>query len=398
MSTETVRDVANDQHWREFTHEWLIRSDTIYLNHGSFGPPPNYVRQRRRVWIDRLDEQPMDFYDRQLEPELNKTRDDVANFVGTDTENLVLVENATFGMNVVADSLLTAVLKPDDEVLINNHEYGAVRRIWERACTRVGAKLKIVQLPEQFESEQQIVDCLVAGISPKTRIMIVSHIASASALVMPVEAICKAFRERDVVTVVDGPHAPAQIELNIDSIGCDFYTASCHKWLSATLGTGFLYVSQKWHDHVVPQLQSWGRLRPAKPEKWFEEFGWSGTRDPSAYLSISDAIHFMTNKVGLETFRARSRYLASYAEDALCDEFNTQPIGSRKDGWYASMAHVPLPKGDFSELQKELWIENGIEAPVNKINDKWFIRVSCHLYNNTKQIETLKFAIRKFLV
>lgn len=399
MTTETVRDSTNDLHWREFTHEWLIRSDTTYLNHGSFGPPSNYVRQRRRVWIDKLDEQPMDFFLRQLEPELIRTRSEVADFVGTASDNLTLVENATFGMNIVAESFLNSgSLQAGDEVLINDHEYGVVKLIWERACQRVGAELKIAQLPERFESKEQIVDCLLSAASPKTKLVAVSHITSPTALIMPVNEICTAFRERGVTTVVDGPHAPAQLDLNVDKIGCDFYTASCHKWLCATLGTGFLCVDPKWHDQIVPQVQSWGRMRPAMPEKWFENFYWCGTRDPSAYLSISDAIHLMTNKIGLEAFRGRSRYLAGYAEQVLCDEFKTTPIGIRKDGWYASMAHVPLPAGDYSSLQAELWNESGIEVIVKNFNDKWYVRVSSHLYNSTKQIEALKFAIQKFRV
>ena len=400
MSVEVTRDVSNDAHWREFSHEWLLRSDSTYLNHGSFGPPPNYVRQRRREWIDQLDAQPMDFYVRQLEPALNAARSKTAAFVGTDVENLVFVENATFGMNVIADSLLHNVLKSGDEVLLTNHEYGAVHRIWDRVCQRSGVTKSIATLPEQFESAEQIVDCITSRISDKTRVVIVSHITSATALVMPIAQICSAIKQLrgELIVIVDGPHAPAQVELNIDSIGCDFYVASCHKWLCASLGSGFLFVAPRWHENIEPQLISWGRLQPAVPDKWHEEFGWSGTRDHSAYLSVADAIDYMTQQIGLDVFRERSQYLAKYAEEMLCEEFNTTPIGNRADGWYASMAHVPLPAGDFSKLQDELWNEYQIEIPVILFENKWYVRVSCHLYNNTKQLETLKFAIRKFLV
>ena len=134
------------------------------------------------------------------------------------------------------------------------------------------------------------------------------------------------------------------------------------------------------------------------PETWDEEFTWVGTRDPSGFLSISDAIDFLANQVGLENFQARSRYLAGYAEQLFSDEFKTQPIANRSEGWYGSMAHIPMPDGDFSELQKMLWNEYKIEVPIIHFDDKWYLRVSCHLYNNKKQIESLNFAIRKFMI
>ena len=395
MATATKRDHTNDLHWKEFSNEWLIRADTTYLNHGSFSPAPEFVRLARRKWIDALDCQPMDFYDRQLEDALWQARSKTAQFVGTIPENMVFVENATAGMNVVARSF---PLNAGDVVLSNNHEYGAAHRIWERRCKEAGATLEICRLPEKFESTQQIVDCLSAAVTPKTRLAMVSHITSPTALVMPVQEITRALQAKGVSVCIDGPHAPAQIDVDIDAIGCDFYTASCHKWLCAPLGTGFLFVNPDHQDHIEPPNKSWGRLRPATPERWDEEFTWSGTRDPSGYLSVPTAIEFMTERVGLAEFRKRSRFLATTIEEMLCEEFGTTPIGNRADGWYASMAHVPLPAGDHSELSAGLWNEYKIEIPIIHFDERWFVRVSCHLYNNMKQLETLRLAIRKFLL
>ena len=395
MATAMKRDHTNDAHWKEFFNEWLIRSDTTYLNHGSFGPPPEFVRLARRNWIDRLDAQPMDFYLRDYEEALWEARSKTAEFVGTKPENLIFCENATAGMNVVVRSF---ELKAGDEVLSNNHEYGAVHRIWERKCDEVGAHLKICRLPEKFESHQQVIDCIATAATPNTRLAIVSHITSPTALIMPVAQITKVLKDKGVVVCIDGPHAPAQVELDIQSIGCDFYTASCHKWLCATLGSGFLHVHPDQHSHIEPPNQSWGRLHPAVPERWYDEFTWSGTRDPSPYLSIPSAIEFMTTNVGLETFRERSRFLASQIEAMLCEEFGTEPIASRADGWYASMAHVRLPEGDHSQLQQALWNEYKIEVPIINFENRWYIRVSCHLYNSLKQLETLRFALRKFML
>lgn len=379
-----------DSDWADLAAYWEIRPDTIYLNHGSFGPSPHPVRETRRRYIDALDCQPMDFYVRQFEPLLLEARGRLAEFLGTARKNLVFAENATFAMNVVADSFPLAA---GDEILLNDHEYGAVRRIWERRCDRVGAVLKTVSLPARIESAEQVVAALVAGITPRTRLTVVSQITSPTAMILPLTEIAAACREREVAICVDGPHVPAHIDLQLDSLGIDFYCASLHKWLCAPLGTGFLYAHPRWHGVVQPQLLSWGRLLPALPEQWDEQFTWSGTRDASLYLSVPAAIDFMTETVGLELFRSRCYWLASEACRQLMELTGEQPLAPTSGGWYGTMCHVPLPPGDWSQLQNWLWEVHRIEVPIINFNSRWFVRVSCHLYNTTAQIEQLVRAI-----
>ncbi len=384
--------IAFDDHkyWAELANDWHIRPDSIYLNHGSFGVTPFPVREKRREWIERLDQQPMDFYVRRLEGYLEIARDKLAEFVGTTLNNLVFVENATYGMNVVAESFPLAA---GDEVLLNNHEYGAVHRIWQRACLKQSAKAVTVKLPERFESRQQLVDYLLAGVTDETKLLVVSHITSPTALIMPVEEICRAFAERNIPVCIDGPHAPAQVHLDIDRLGCAYYTASCHKWLCGPLGSGFIFIHPDYQDRVQPPIKSWGRLLPALPETWDEEFTWQGTRDPSPFLTVPTAIEYLS-KIGMENFRGRSRWLASYAEQKLCEAFSTVPIADRSQGWYGSMAHVPLPEGEWTELQHQLWERLGIEVPIINFEDKWYVRVSCHLYNTTRQIDSLVLSLQ----
>lgn len=385
------RDPSNDRDWFDLATHWKLRSDTIYLNHGSFGLQPNVVRHHRRGWIDRLDEQPMDFYLRQMESALYEARASLAKFVGTSAANLVLIDNATYAMNIVANSFS---LNPGDEVLINDHEYGAVHRIWQRACDAAGARLVSAILPDSFESKEQIVDCLTQSATSKTRLLVVSHITSATALIMPIEEICDAFHKQGIAICVDGPHAPAHVELSVENLKCDFYTASLHKWLCAPLGSGFLYVHPRFQNSIQPPVKSWGRLLPAIPETWDEEFTWIGSRDPSPFLSVPQAIGWIQD-IGLDNFRERVGWLASYTEDCLRDLFNTQPIGDRNDGWYGAMTHVPLPPGDWSGLQKQLWEQIGIEVMIIQFKERWYVRVSHHLYNNQTQINTFIKAISR---
>lgn len=390
-SSSATRRADVESDWEDIAAQWTIRPGTTYLNHGSFGIPPRPVRDLRRRWLDEADSQPMDIFVRQFETELFRTRQRLARFVGTAAENLVIVENATFGMNVVAESF---VLSPGDQVVLSPHEYGAVRRIWERKCRRTGAEVFDLRLPPVFDSPDAIVDAMVSQVGPRAKLLVVSHITSPTALIMPIEAICRAARQRGLAVCVDGPHAPAHVPLCVDELDCDFYLASCHKWLSATLGTGFLYAHPRVQSGVEPLIKSWGRLLPELPRRWDEEFSWSGTRDPSIYLSAAAAIEFL-EEIGLDTFRHRAYYLADLARETLSEQFATTPIGRGDYRWYGTMAHVPLPRGDWTNLQDRLWREFGIEIPIILFEGAWYVRVSCHLYNNANQIQYLADALRQ---
>ncbi len=390
-TTATVRRPDVDADWQDLIGEFEVRSDTHYLNHGSFGIAPRMVRERRREWINRLDEQPMNFYLRELEPQMAECLQRLGQFLNTDSENLIFVENATSGMNIVANSIR---LQAGDEVLSNNHEYGAVHRIWQRACDQQDAKLVIGRLPDSFESHDQIVDAIFANATDKTRLIIVSHITSATALIMPVKAICQRAKQMGIPVCIDGPHAPAHVPLDLTDIGCAFFTASCHKWLCATLGSGFLFVHPEFQGQVQVPMKSWGRLMPAVPEKWFEEFIWSGTRDPSSYFSIVAAIEFMES-VGLQAFRDRTRYMQRQTTAQLVDLLGNQTIGKDIDLWYGTMSHVKLPDGDWSELAKQLWDEAKIEIPIFHFEEKWFVRASHHLYNTRDQYDLLLDCLKR---
>lgn len=382
-------DPADDSAWAKYAADWAIRPDSIYLNHGSFGPPPLAVQAARRHWQERLDEQPMDFFVRQLEGLLRGAREKLAKFVGTTRDNLVLVDNATYGMNVVA---ATVPLGACDEVILNDHEYGAVKRIWQRACDRASAKLKVVELGTRIASVDQVVDKLAAAFTPRTKLLVVSHITSPTAVTMPVREICQRAQREGVPVCIDGPHAIAQVPVALDELGCAFYTASCHKWLSAPLGSGFLYVHPSWQQRVEPVVLSWGRIDGEGPKGWADEFVWSGTRDNAAFLAIGAAIDYLEN-VGLDAFRARSHHLAKYVRSQLAQFSDELPIAPDDPQWYTCMAHAPLPPGDARGLQRALWERHRIEVPIIDFGGRRWIRVSSHLYTQREQLDRLIVAL-----
>jgi isopenicillin-N epimerase len=381
--------IRSDHFWYDVASQWQIRPGTIYLNHGSFGPPPAPVREARRTWQEQLDAQPMDFFVRQYEPAWQSARQRLAEFLQASSDDLVFLENATAGMNVVARSVR---LRPGDQVLLTDHVYGAVARIWEAACARAGAQRVTVELPRPIETADQIVSAIERAITDRTRLLVVSHVTSATALVLPIEAICRAAAARAVPVCVDGPHAPLHVPLDLGSLACDYYTASCHKWLSAPFGSGFLYVHPRRQDDIEPAVVSWGRLLPFIPERWDEQFIWSGTRDPSAFLSVPTAIEFF-NELGVERVRERMHGLADYARGRLIEALGTQTLAPATSSWYGAMAHVRLADGEGPPLQRLLWETYGIEVPIICWHDRRYVRVSCHLYNTREQIDRLLEAL-----
>lgn len=374
--------------------EWTLAPGTCYLNHGSFGPAPRLVLQAHHDWFQQLESNPVDFFTRRLDALLENVRQRLGSFVGCRADDLLLVDNATWAMNVVAQSMPLAA---DDEVLMTDHEYGAVVRIWERRCRQVGARLVIQPLPQPLESADEIVECLFSGATGRTRLLVFSHITSPTAVILPAAAICQEARGRNIAVCVDGPHAPLQIAVDLSLLDCDYYAASCHKWLCAPFGTGFLYVNPRVRKTVQPLIVSWGSRFPPRAEPSLQdEFVWLGTRDPSAALSIPAAIDFI-ERAGVERFRQHSHALAQKARQLLTPITELEALVPDDPAWYGSMIAMPLPAGDAPGLQRSLWERYQLEIPIVAWKGRRLVRPSCHWYTRPEHLELLAEALRQLL-
>ena len=381
------------------SNEWSFSEGVTYLNHGSFGPSPRSVREARHAWTEKLERQPMDFYLRQMEAELDNAALKLGQFIGADGNDLLFCDNATVAMNIVAESV---ALQPGDEVLFTDQEYGAVLRIWRRRCERSQAKVVVQHMPRPITSVDEQVTALMAGVTERTKLIVVSHITSQTAVIFPVEAICREAANRGVPVCIDGPHALAMIEINLRRIGCDFYCASGHKWLSAPFGSGFLFVAKRRQQKLSPPMLSWGGSVSGRPAHWQDEFRWLGTRDPAPFLAMPTAIEFL-ERFGLENFREQTHELAKYARQRVVELTGLEPPIPDSREWYGSMIALPLasngpaPKqGIRDQLQTPLWEKFGIEIPIIHWRGERLIRVSCHLYNTREQIDLLIDALRGF--
>ena len=379
--------------------EWSFPERVTYLNHGSFGPSPRCVRESRHGWTERLEQQPMDFYLRKMESELDHAATKLRQFIGADSNDLLFCDNATVAMNIVADSF---PLQPGAEVLFSDQEYGAVMRIWRRACDRAQAKVIVQHLPRPITSADEQVAALTAGITERTKLIVVSHITSQTAVIFPIEAICREAAKRGVPVCVDGPHALAMVDINLRRLGCDFYCASGHKWLSAPFGSGFLFVARRHQQKLSPPVMSWGGSVSGRPAHWQDEFRWLGTRDPAPFLAMPTAMEFL-ERFGLENFREQTHELTKYARQRIVELTGLEsPIPDSRE-WYGSMIAMPIPtagpapkQGIRDQLQTPLWEKFGIEIPIIHWRGERLIRVSCHLYNTREQIDRLIDALRDF--
>ena len=212
--------------------------------------------------------------------------------MGAGTVDVVFTQNVTVALNVVAHSLH---LGPGDEVLTSDHEYGACDRMWRFLSRKSGFAYVRRPIPLPPAGREKLIDDFLAGVTPRTRVIFISHITSPTAVLFPVEEICRRARAMGILTVVDGADAPGQVPLDLVALGADFYGANLHKWLCAPKGAGFLYASPEAQHLLEPLVVSWGyEAEPPGDLTFIDEHEWWGTRDVAAFLSVPAAIEFQS--------------------------------------------------------------------------------------------------------
>ncbi len=376
----------------ELAEQFMLRRDITFLNHGSYGACPRPVFDVYQSWQREVELDPVDFFSRRIKPALAEARAALGAYLGAPADDVVFVPNATHGMNIIAHSL---ALQPGDEILTTDHEYGAIERTWRFNCERTGAKYVIQPVTLPLESNEAIVDQIWAGVTERTRVISISHITSPTAIIMPIELLCKRARAAGILVAVDGAHAPGQIPLDMQAIGADFYASNCHKWLSAPKGTGFLYARREQQAVLHPLVVSHGwRPRNPGPSTFLDYYEWTGTDDPAAYLSVPAAIEFQQRN-NWPAVRAACHTLVLEAERQILALSGQSPISPEK--YWVQMRSIPLPECDTLELGKRLWDEYRIEIPLVFWNERPFVRISIQAYNHPEHVDRLVTAITRCL-
>ena len=346
---------------------WTLEPGISFLNHGSFGACPGPVLEAQRAWRDRMEAEPVRFLDRELEGHLDEARRAVAVFLHADADGLAFVPNATTGVSTVLGSLRFA---PGDELLACDHEYNATLNALRAAAARDGARVVVARIPFPVSDPSQVVEAYLDAVTPRTRLALVSHVTSPTALVMPVTALVRELDRRGVDTLVDGAHAPGMVPVDLDEIGAAYWTGNAHKWLCAPKGAAVLHVRADIRDRLRPLVVSHGGNDPRIDRSRFRLlFDWTGTADPSACLSIPAAIRFVggVHPDGWKGLMAANAAMAREGRNRICAALEVPRPAP--DAMLGAMASIPLPHlapgaAAAERLQAALYAEDRIEVPV----------------------------------
>ncbi|HET7676443.1 MAG TPA: aminotransferase class V-fold PLP-dependent enzyme [Candidatus Limnocylindrales bacterium] len=398
---------------------WLLDPAVVFLNHGSYGACPREVLAAQQAIRERIERQPVAFMSRDLEGLLDAARAHLAGFLGADADDLAFVPNATYGVNAVLRWLR---FSPGDELLTTDHEYNACLNALRVTAERDGARVVVAEIPLPIADPGQALEAILARVTPRTRLAMVSHVTSPTALVLPIEVIVRELQARGVAVLVDGAHAPGMVPLGLDALGADYYTGNGHKWLCAPKGAGFLWVRRDRQAAIRPLSISHGANSPRTDRSRFRlEFDWTGTADPSAVLALPAAIDFVGGLLpgGWPEVMAANRRLALLGRDVVCRALGVEPPAP--ESMIGSMASVLLPEGgpaaggvysplDDDPLQVELMRAARFEVPIGPWPPAWrlaeqraagetspdpqrLLRLSAHLYNRPDEYERLARAL-----
>lgn len=374
--------------------KFYLDKNITFLNHGSFGACPKEVIEKYQYWQVELEKQPVEFLIRKSTQLLEFSRQKLADFIHTNAENLVFITNTTYGVNSVVNSL---GLSTNDEVITSNHEYGACDRTWELASKQKGFFYKKVEIPIENVTNEIIINQLFEQITNKTKVIFVSHITSSTALIFPIKEICKKAKQLGIITVIDGAHAPGQIDLNLDDIDADIYIGNCHKWMLAPKGSAFIFVKRELQVIIRPQTTSWGQLwENAAKSEFIAEFEMHGTRDISAFLTVPTAIDFL-EKNDWFSLNFNSKKIIEFLYSELSNLLQTKSITDNLSMFKQMYAHKLPQNIDTIELKKLLYDKYKIEIPITRIENNYFIRASVQAYNKLSDYEHLIESLKKIL-
>lgn len=384
---------------------WRLAPNSVFLNHGSFGACPEPIQKLQSELRAQMESEPVQFLWRHYEERLEPSRQALAEFIGAPQKDIAFITNTTTGVNAVVRSLN---LKPGDELLTTSQDYNACHNVLIEAARRAGARLVTAAIPFPLKNADQIVEAVLACVTPKTRLALIDHVTSDTGFVMPVAKLVKELEARHVDTLVDGAHAPGMVPLSMQKLRPAYYTGNLHKWVCAPKGAAFIHVREDKQDAVQPAVISHGNNRPRTGYSPFQDrFDWAGTFDPTAWMCVGESIHWIGSLFpgGWNEVRKTNHALAVQARRLLCRELGVTP--PCPESMLGSMATIPLPAG-FPELprtgkldaeQERLYDEFGIEVPFNRCGtplSRWF-RVSAQVYNAIEEYQYLADSLKTLM-
>ena len=368
---------------------FLLDPTMTFLNHGSYGACPVPIFKEYQDCQKQLEKQPVRFLTDHVYTKLENSRIALSDFVGCNQDEIIFFPNPT---TAITNVIYNLGLNKGDEVLMSSHEYGALVRSWNDWGKKTQVKIIQQEISLPMTTDEKFVEEFSKGINSKTKVIFLSHITSATALIFPIQRIIEIAKEKGILTIIDGAHVPAHIPLNIKELGCDFYTGACHKWLCGPKGSSFLYVDKKHQTWIRPLVISWGKEGDdPTPSEFLQNFQWQGTRDLSAFLTIPIAIDFYKNVIHHNQLFCKELIHNVYSE--FHSVLGTPPISTGGNLLGQMLSH-PLPDNLPADLKEKLWHEYKIEIPIFYWQGKQYIRISIQIYNSIKDVELLMRALQ----
>ncbi len=371
--------------------QFLLNPAITFLNFGSFGATPKPIFDVYQQWQRVLEAEPVQFIAFDGFNYLADTRAALAKFIGCpDKDDLVMVTNPSFAVNLIAKNF---PLQAGDEILATDIEYGACDRTWEYYCKKNKATYRRQKINLPISSKEKFIEDFFEGLRPSTKAIFISHITSATSLIFPVKEICAIAKSKGLITIVDGAHAPAHIDLNINELEVDFYTGACHKWMMAAKGCSFLYAHKNVQHLCDPLIVSWGykALKPSH-STFLDYHQMIGTRDFSAFLTVEASLAFMEkNNWPAVSKKCHEMVLAN--AQRFYTLLGTQPISPLNNEWIGQMISIPINTPEPEILQRKLYIDYTIEVPIMRQEKDVYIRYSINGFNSVADLDTLYNAL-----
>jgi isopenicillin-N epimerase len=367
--------------------DWLIDPGIAYLNHGGYGALPRPVADAAARWRGEVEANPTDLLARRWCGLVDDVRAQVATFLRGSADDLVFVANATTG---TATAVASLELAPGDEIVTTDHRYPAVREQVTAQEARHGVSVSTVHVPLDVETADDVVSRVMAAVTPRTRLVVVDQIASATGFSFPVTELVAAAHAVAVPVLVDAAHAPGQLDIHLADIGADFWVGNLHKWVCSPRACAVMHVAPRWQSAVRPLVASW-----SYSEAFRRAFDWPGTLDPVPLLTIPDALRFWES-LGWDDVRRSQRKLVTDGAHHVADSIGTTvPIA---DEFTAAMRLISLPMSldveKSAQLTAELTVEHGVTAYVTGHAGSSYVRVCGQLYNRESDYERLADALQ----
>ena len=390
----------------EYARHWNLDPEVTFLNHGSFGACPTHLLEYQSELTARMEREPMRFFLTELPGLLEQALADLGRFIGADPAGLAFVNNASSAVSAVLRSL---TFQAGDKLLVTDQAYPACRNALDFVAERTGLEVVVAQVPFPSAGFDQVFDAVMEAWRPGTRLALLDHITSPTGLLFPIQRLTAALQDRGTDVLVDGAHAPGMVDLNLGRLGAAYYTGNCHKWMCTPKGSAFLHVRSDRLGRVRPLTISHGATAPTDTSSRFRnEFDWTGTDDPTAWLTVPESIRYFRSLVpgGWPAMRDRNRALLTQAVDLMTAIAGLDAPGPPE--MLLNLGAFPLPddpRADekdgfgFSAIRRKLLDDYLIQIPVftwPRVPGR-VVRLSVQLYNDLSQYRYLAATVKELL-